>query len=171
MKRKILFVISCIGVLSIGAIFNTDLALSNTSSILSDQEMTQTFGKQTCTPCTLGKDEVVLDCLESDECWSCINFDRCLNADYAAGNYVYTCENTGIEDGTCYEGAELDCYQTYECDIIGTWYSDRICRKVLTGLCESLKTGESNPNGCVNCEKGDPFDDMETQVNWFCACP
>lgn len=56
MKRKILLALSCIGVFSIGAIICADLAFSNTTSMLSDQEMAESFGKE-CPDCTLGQDD------------------------------------------------------------------------------------------------------------------
>jgi hypothetical protein len=141
-----------------------DTTAMGTDRMLTQREMAQSFGKG-C-PCTLGQDEQVKDCLEG-QCWTCINLDMCLSKDYPEGNYIYTCKNTGITDGSCYQGDLIDCKRRYACDINGIWYSDRNCRNVLTGFCQT----PASYYGCCNCVKGDPEGPVQQQRNWFCACP
>lgn len=161
MKRKILFAVSFIGIFSISAIIYADLASSNNTSILSDQEMAELFGKEGCEPCTLGEAEPVQGCL-TGSCPPCVSFTQCFTAYYPSGEYVYTCVNTGIEDGYCLEGELIDCKRRYYCEINGSWYPDRHCN----GYCKT----PAAKMGCVNCKKGDPWWPMEQQRDWTCAC-
>ncbi len=171
MKGKILLTVLCIGIMSVSAIFHADLARSAPAPILSDQEMVQTFGKS-CTPCTLGEDVVVAECLNEGECNACNGQTvkvtaRCGSEEYPEGNYIYTCKDTGVTDGHCYEGQLIDCKREYDCDINGSWYEDYFCEN--SGhLCKDEGTGTP---GCVNCEKGDPKGDAEDQRDWVCSCP
>ncbi len=141
-----------------------DTTAMDTDRMLTQREMAQSFGKE-C-PCTLGQDESVRDCLEG-QCPTCTDFYNCMHAEYPEGNYVYSCKNTGIADGSCYEGELIDCKRDYWCAINGTWYPDRHCPNALTGFCQT----PASPEGCCNCVKGSPRGPVQQQRDWSCACP
>lgn len=160
MKRKILFTVSCIGVFSIGAIIYADLAFSNTTSMLSDQEMAESFGKM-CKDCTLGKDDIYEECLEG-KCPPCEDWYQCFMATYPSGEYVYNCESPFVLDGCCWDIGLVDCKRYHKCDILGGWNSNKHC----DGHCKN----PASDHGCCDCVQGAPVGDMEQKMSRMCVC-
>lgn len=165
MKRKILFAILCIGILSTGAIFQADLVRSNTTSMFSDKELEKITGTGACTcyeiehiDCRWEND---LDCYTS----SCPSED-----DRYHDPYHYTTSSSGTRndmkpsDGTvaCYtptnviddgDTPEMWCNTTLDYDeeeYTGQWYK---CTGMPGDTCRECSWG--TPSGSSSMVEDD----------------
>jgi len=158
MKLRILTIVllTAAVALTLGAVNLSGTAKSNMNRALSQEEMMGAFGSA-CNGCTLGADTQTCN---PSGCPSCRNLTLCGTAQYPSGNYVYLCNTVGgIEDGTCWQGEELDCTAVHGCSTDGPWPS-RNC---------DVNCGHTGSNNCVECSKG-TFIRNETSYTYTCVC-
>lgn len=141
MKRKMIFPILFIGVLSIGAIVYTGLVQADGTSMLSDREMAQITG--TCSTCY--DDGWDTDCrfYGSMEC----STGDCDGDEYRrSGAYAYNITTSGTPNGQVPDWDLIPCYTRYS-------LSDE---------------GESHP---YYCSTAIPYDfDPEEYSGWWYSC-
>lgn len=161
MKRKILFTILCIGVLSIGTIVYASFIQMADTSILSDQEMKQISGK-TCSSCN-EYEKSTCRWYGSPECTtgsSCPTTAPIETDNWVPAVVTYTPPN-GMEP---YFSGPVYCYRSHYIESDGT-QDDYICNTYnpippserydwsdYWNYC-TLYTGEE----CVKCSTGDVY--------------